>query len=385
MRQRTASALAYASLLCTGALGAQEPAPRKLALIAKYDDDFASVSRIRELPDGRILVSDPKEPTVYLIDLVTKNKVRLGRQGTGPGEYRRPGGLYAAPADSTFVLDRGQPRYIVVDPAGKIIESRPIRAGGGRSFTDDDVDLQKLDGRGRVYADSRGGSGGLFAMARTRGVAGGMIDSMPLMRLDPATRTYRDTLGWLRIPAMRVSGANGPITPTSTMFAPADDWGVAPDGRVALVRAHPYRVQWLELDNRVINGPVVETLRIRVTEDDKREVRRAIGDSGAVLSTRTTGTAQARSQKLPEMTFAEFKPPFELGGVSVSPDARVWVKRVTATATRDVIYDVFDQKGTRVDRVQLPPRHHIVGFGRRAVYAVELDDDDVPHIRKFTL
>jgi hypothetical protein len=46
---------------------------------------------------------------------------------------------------------------------------------------------------------------------------------------------------------------------------------------------------------------------------------------------------------------------------------------------------VFDQKGMRVDRVQLPPRHRVVGFGRRAVYAVEMDDDDVPHIHKFTL
>jgi len=372
-------------LMFTGTLVAQEPAPRKLTRIASFEADFASISRIRELPDGRILVSDPKEPTLYLIDLVARNRIRLGRQGAGPGEYIRPGGLFAGAGDSTFILDRGQARYIVVDPTGRIIESRSIRTGGGRSFTDDDVDLQQVDGRGRIYADSRGGPGGLFAMARTGRRTGGTIDSMPLMRLDLATRTYADTLGWLRIPSMKVSGANGMVLPTSTMFAPADDWGVAPDGRVAFVRAEPYRVQWLELDGRVTNGPVVETLRLRVTEEDKREVREAIGDSSGMVANKSNRTTQARAMKLPEMTFAEFKPPFELHGVSLSPDGRVWVRRVTPAGKPDVIYDVFDQKGVRVDRVQLPTRHYVVGFGRRALYAVELDDDGVPHIHKFAL
>jgi len=376
---------AMAFAMFSGTLGAQEPAPRKLTRIASFEADFASISRIRELPDGRILVSDPKEPALYLIDLVARNRIRLGRRGAGPGEYVRPGGLFAGAGDSTFVLDRGQARYIVVDPTGRIIESRSIRTGSGRSFTDDDVDLQQVDGRGRIYADSRGGPGGLFAMARTGRRTGGTIDSMPLMRLDLATRTYADTLGWLRIPSMKVSGASGTILPASTMFAPADDWGVAPDGRVAFVRAEPYRVLWLELDGRFTTGPVVETSRLPVTEQDKREVHDAIGDSSGVLANRSSGTTPARAMKLPEVTFAEFKPPFEIHGVSIAPDGRVWVRRVSSAGKSDVIYDVFDQKGMRLDRVQLPSRHHVVGFGRRALYAVELDDDDVPHIHKFAL
>jgi hypothetical protein len=352
---------------------------------AAYDGDFASVSRIRELPDGRILVSDPKEPALHVIDLATGKRVHLGRKGAGPGEYARPGGLFAAAGDTTFVLDRGQARYIVVDPSGKIVESRSVRTTGGRSFTDADVDLQQLDGRGRIYADSRGGPGGLFAMGRASGKSGGTIDSIPLMRLDVATRTYKDTLGWLRIPSMHTAAGSGMIIPGSTMFAAADAWAVAPDGRVAFVRATPYRVQWLNLDGRITTGPITEVPRLRVTEQDKDEARKAIGDSTGVLIGKSDGTTKPNVMKQPEMTFAEFKPPFDASEVFVSPDGRVWIKRETAAGLHDVIYDVFDQRGVRADRIQLPARHRIVGFGKRAVYAVELDEDDVPHIRKFTL
>jgi hypothetical protein len=101
-------ALAMSFLMFTGTLVAQEPAPRKLTRIASFEADFASISRIRELPDGRILVSDPKEPTLYLIDLVARNRIRLGRQGAGPGEYIGPWWLILlAQADSTFIRDRG--------------------------------------------------------------------------------------------------------------------------------------------------------------------------------------------------------------------------------------------------------------------------------------
>lgn len=52
---------------------------------------------------------------------------------------------------------------------------------------------------------------------------------------------------------------------------------------------------------------------------------------------------------------------------------------------KQVVYDVFDRRGARVDRVASPPRSHVVGFGPNAVFVGELDDDDLPKIRKYRL
>jgi hypothetical protein len=49
------------------------------------------------------------------------------------------------------------------------------------------------------------------------------------------------------------------------------------------------------------------------------------------------------------------------------------------------VYDVFDGRGVRIDRVELPARSRVVGFGRGAVYVSERDADDLPHLRKYAL
>lgn len=51
----------------------------------------------------------------------------------------------------------------------------------------------------------------------------------------------------------------------------------------------------------------------------------------------------------------------------------------------NVVYDVFDERGVRVDRVQLPARSRVVGFGNASVYVNERDTDDLPHLRKYAL
>lgn len=50
-----------------------------------------------------------------------------------------------------------------------------------------------------------------------------------------------------------------------------------------------------------------------------------------------------------------------------------------------MVYDVFDAMGARTDRVRLPIRSTIVGFGANAIYVAELNEDDVPRLRKYAL
>lgn len=46
------------------------------------------------LPDGRLVVSDPQENRIALIDFPKGTSRLLGRTGEGPREFKRPGGLY---------------------------------------------------------------------------------------------------------------------------------------------------------------------------------------------------------------------------------------------------------------------------------------------------
>ena len=83
--------------------------------------------------------------------------------------------------------------------------------------------------------------------------------------------------------------------------------------------------------------------------------------------------------------FAEVKPPFALGDVFVTSDARVYVRRHRAARSVEVLYDVFDDRGRRVDRFLLPARSRIVGTGQGAVFVATLDSDDLPHLAKYKL
>ena len=69
----------------------------------------------------------------------------------------------------------------------------------------------------------------------------------------------------------------------------------------------------------------------------------------------------------------------------MAPDNRVWVTRYMPANAKQVVYDVFDPRGARVDRVMFPARAHVVGFGPKSVYVAELDEDDLPHLRKLSL
>jgi hypothetical protein len=271
-----------------------------------------------------------------------------------------------------LVLDRCQPRALVVDPSARLVDTRNIGIPGSSSCTDQDRDLQHLDGAARMYFEAHD--------FRRRS------DSLTLVRWDP-NRQHLDTIARLRGQEETTIDRGGGLTMGKlTTFSPADGWGVAPDGRVAIVRAVPYHVEWITPDARRTSGPVIDVDAIRVTERDKAEFREQYRTRGA-LSIGTKSQGKQEGMAIPEIAdkFAEWKPPFEPSGVLVSSDGRVWVRRMQPAGVTDVVYDVFDSAGTRVDRLQLGPRRKIVGVGRNVIYVSRLDSDELPHLEKYAL
>jgi len=172
----------------------------------------------------------------------------------------------------------------------------------------------------------------------------------------------------LRLPEEKSrSGGPGVTFSQQVIGSPADGWGVAPDGRVAVVRAKPYRVDWVSRDGKTTVGPVIAYDVLPMTDAD-RQARVAKARSEPSIGAGVGSDGSHPMVEKPALEFAATKPPFAAGDVLVSPDAMVWVRRTSPSDAADAIYDVFDAAGMRTDRVAVAADEWVVGFGRGAIF-----------------
>ena len=163
-----------AALGVSAPVAAQEAAARRLAATpVPLNATLATVSGVRELRDGRLLVSDAKMAAVYIAD--TNGVVhQVGSAGGDDTQYAQPGGFYAGIGDSILLLDRGLSKFLVIAPNGSIVGSRSIKRRGVTGSSSDDVDHQRVDAHGLAYFVMRptirlrapGRNGGRFCRAR---------------------------------------------------------------------------------------------------------------------------------------------------------------------------------------------------------------------------
>ena len=124
-----------------------------------YAEPFTLLGGLRELPGGKVIVVDPRDKVVQLVDMRSGNATRIGREGSGPGEYQFPRALLAMPNNETYLVDPMQSRFLRIDAAGKVVEtvSYPANMGPG-------MQMVGTDAQGRIYMEGSaigGGSGQL--------------------------------------------------------------------------------------------------------------------------------------------------------------------------------------------------------------------------------
>lgn len=122
--------MAFGSLALLVALAQSPPAPVRLASPAVLPHEFSLIRGLRELPDGRVLVTDWTEEVLSVADFRTGAVRQIGRKGPGPLEYRLPGALIALPGDSTLMLDEGNSRFAIIGPGLTIARSYSNRRPG---------------------------------------------------------------------------------------------------------------------------------------------------------------------------------------------------------------------------------------------------------------
>jgi hypothetical protein len=342
---------------------------------ATFAEPFSDVAGLRELSDGTVLVTDMLERALRRVDFVGGSFEELGHVGQGPGEYQMPGELLELAGDSSLLVDFSNMRVSVVTPDGELADSESLMRPDGVF-----VNPQGIDELGRIYFEISG----VRRMATT---GEELPDSSVIVRYDRGSGAL-DTVATISLPPIgRVSTSGGFSFAAAGAgpFQAVDGWGVARDGRVAVVRHEGYHIEWSQAGRQKVVGPEVTYRPVEVSDEDKEAWADRMASARVSIS-RNDGSA-GRSMNLPrpdldQIDFPEHKPPFYRRGVNVTPEGEVWVQRYVELGEPET-YDVFDAQGRRVRQVVLPEGREFVGFGRGTLYAVYADQDDLQWLERY--
>lgn len=347
--------------------------------LAKSADAFTNISSVRELSNGKVIVSDLVDKSVHLLDLAAGTSVQVGREGEGPGEYGFPGELLPLPGDTTLLVDRVNRRFLIILPDGK--------TGGTIPFPQNTFnDPRGIDRTGRIYFQ-----GSMLGGGFTPGQPS--PDSLPITRWD-RRRNLTDTVTFLKVPSLNVNvsggGGRGAVMFRMQPFSPEDGWSVGSDGRVGVARVVDYHVEWFSPARQRTAGPANKVTPVRVTEADKEAQRRQMASSPRMMVAVGGGGTSTRAAPAPagapsggEPEYPEFKPPFPGRSTWVTPEGMLWVLRSRAATDPIPLIDVFDQRGNLVSQVKLPQDRRVVGFGNGVVYLAHTDSDDLQWLERY--
>lgn len=82
----------------------------------------------------------------------------------------------------------------------------------------------------------------------------------------------------------------------------------------------------------------------------------------------------------------DYKPPFFAGSVRSDTQNNLWIRTIPTKATPGgPVYDVINQKGELIDRVQVPENRTIVGFGPDGTVYLAARDNAVVHLERAKL
>jgi hypothetical protein len=281
MRLRFSFVIATATALPSLAAAQQRPPVRQLGpVVATSADSLSSISGLRSLPNGGVLVNDVTGRRLLLLDtrLATSVVVADTTSATATAYAGRTGGLIPYRADSSIFVDPSSMSMLVIDGSGKIARvmsvprTQDVQMLAGPLSTSVGFDPSgRLIYRGSPFrAFGGGGAGG------GRGPGGftppTFPDSLPIVRVNLATRQL-DTLAFGRIPKIKldITQNDGRVSVTTEInpLPTVDDFAVLPDGTLALVRGQDYHVDYYNSDGTKTSSPKIAFDWQRLSDEDK--------------------------------------------------------------------------------------------------------------------
>lgn len=354
-RRGALSRLAAVVLATSGTLSAQT-----------FPVEFTSVGAVRELSDGRTLITDPSEKRLLVLDWNSGRARDIGRPGDGPGEYRSLSQLVAIAADTTAVIDAVARRWILYAGDRMHASVAPERALHLMQFFSAALGA---DSQGHVLVVASvpwQGVGERSVLTRMPTYA----ESLLVLRLSRESSRI-DTLTGLRGRPWGAStftrgvGAQRMTYTASNPLSAPEQALMFPDGSVAIARQHPFRVEWIGRDGQRRRGPVLDSAPLRATPRERAAaIARAWPDVDA-----------------PPLTEADFAgwpalvPSFPTNALLLVPGNQLAVRRQRTVANPHERIDIVDGEGRLVQTLQLAAEERAVAFGARHLYVTRTTED----------
>jgi hypothetical protein len=336
---------------------------------ARLPGTFGMLSNAVELQNGSIAFADTRNKLFLRGDFKTGKVDTLGSRvdSLSPGvasQYRFPGWVAHLAGDTIVLVDFTAVRTTLWSEAGRPLGILPITEVAGRT------PVLLYDTLGRGYkVDYQAIIGG--------GEPGRSIrpDSIPVLRIMLASGQV-DTIARLAAPEYGDAVFGEEVQQAAKVFAPNDFFGVLPDGSAWVARARENRVDWRSPVGAWVRGKAHPYTKVPVTEADKARVLAQVREQGKQF-----GMPQDLRIVYP---FAQTKPPFEFA--MGRPSGEVWLQRPRTDEGAQLVYDVFDEKGTWRREVVFPKNASLAGFGANgAVYASIRNDDGSRSVARFRL
>lgn len=319
---------------------------------------FFRVQAIRRFDDGRILVVNAGTNDLRIYSPSGEHIRTIGREGSGPGEFRYPRDVWIIDADSLVVVDLD--RASIFDSTGTFVRTEPFGVVHPRGRFEDGTYLRVVFAAGQdVFA--LGYSRPRVALLRTS-LDGASTDTI----LDlPGDETYR-------------------ISPDGSFIASY----VAPFGlrrSIALYRNDIYTGDGaaLEVAHYHHSGTLSRIMR------GSANALRVDSDTIAAFEQATLNAAGNEVQRgrfhqlFREWTYPSVQPVYDQ--LLVDQVSNVWVRAFAVTAPDPSQWTVFDSSGRWLGHVSIPRQLLVKEIGDTYVLGLWTDTLGVEYVRLYTL
>jgi 6-bladed beta-propeller len=299
------------------------------------------ISKVLADDQGRVFLLDAQLSQIYVYGPDGEFVQSFGAEGDGPGEFRKPQGMFFLSADRIAVTQMMPPKICVFRTDGEILGT---------------LDLPH---EGMAQMVTKGESSGSWAVVEQRDMrmsGSGVTTVTQLLRLDESdgiAAMYLEHSTTQDFQRMKVGDVDE--EDFSNM------WGLLPDGRVVVSpRYHSYEIHFFELGGSLA----------RIARRDYEPV---------AVSKKQLAKTRERLEKMSERSGQNFEiveEPFRraIEGLLVRPGGEIWVRPALESDEDDEStpalgpFDVFDSQGsfthtTEVDFDLRPKRDrvHILG------------------------
>jgi hypothetical protein len=330
-------------------------------------EEFEALSSIRELGDGRLLLTDRRQQRLVLANLTTGQVSAIGRRGQGPGEYGSPPQVFQLRADSSLLVARTQRRWLLLDGASIVATLPPdgaaLRETRGVVIGTDTLGwiltTRTPPQQPGVTVTGKGDSLALLLVERATGRA----DTIARLRRMPSRSTLSvDAKGRETAASYDVIG----IMETEEVAT------IFPDGAVAVARLDPFRIDWRLSNGTWVRGDSIGIIPVRLDARQKQWYMRV--------------AAGNEPPKAPETVsgWPDVFPPFFPSALTLVPatDGRLLIRRPRDADHQGTRYLVVDRRGQPSGEITLAANQTILGFGRSHVFVTSTDNDGVQTIQR---